>query len=186
MKHTHMAVLLVTVALVSGLTGFGLHQWLQTSAGPERPDPAAPDREAAVPDKRPEFKLPDLDGTMRHVGEWDGKVLLINFWATWCPPCVREVPAFMELQEEYGPQGFQVVGVAIDDVEAVREFAESVNANYPMLVGEEAAARISEEYGNSLGALPYSVMVDRDGTIRFVQRGELYKDVAEAELKPLL
>lgn len=135
---------------------------------------------------RPEFSLPDLKGKLRDIREWDGKVIVLNFWATWCPPCRKELPAFIELQEKYGSQGLQFVGVAIDTAESVSDFSDTYGVNYPMMVGELEAIEIGKQYGNRFGALPYTVIIDRTGKMVFVQRGELLKETAENTIKPLL
>ena len=122
--------------------------------------------------------LPDLDGQLRRISEWDGKVLVVNFWATWCPPCRREIPAFIELQETYGPRGVQFVGVAVDTPNNVSDFVDPMGINYPTLVGESDAIAIAKQYGNRLGVLPYTVV--------YVHRNELSYADAEAVIQPLL
>ena len=136
--------------------------------------------------QRPEFSLADMDGVTRKLSEWDGKVLVINFWATWCPPCRKETPAFVELQEKYGEQGLQFIGVAIDEKDNVIDFADTYGVNYPMLLGDLEAINTSKQYGNRFGTLPYTVIVDRQGKISFIQRGELHKETAEEKIKALL
>ena len=79
----------------------------------------------------------DLDGNLRNIKEWDGKLILLNFWATWCPPCKKEIPVFIELQTAYKDQNFQIIGIAIDDEEAVAEFAKHIGINYPTLLTED-------------------------------------------------
>lgn len=135
---------------------------------------------------RPEFTLPDTEGKPHNIKEWEGKVLVINFWATWCPPCRKEMPAFIELQEQYDAQGLQFVGVAIDEADKVTEFMDTYGVNYPMLLGDLAAIDVGKQYGNRFGALPYTAIVDRQGKIAFTRRGELEKHEAEAEIKKLL
>lgn len=122
--------------------------------------------------QRPEFTLNDLQNKPRRVGEWDGKVLVVNFWATWCPPCRKEIPQFIALQQELGKRGLQFLGIAIDDPRAVREFVQSLQLNYPILVGEQDAIDVAKAYGNLIGALPYTVVVDRKGTIVLTHQGE--------------
>ena len=135
---------------------------------------------------RPDFALPDLAGKMHNISEWDGKVTVVNFWATWCPPCKRELPAFIELQHLYGEQGVQFVGVAIDNKEQVIAYADNAGITYPTLLGEVSAIQISRSFGNRLDALPYTVIINRKGDIALVQRGELTRELAEKTIKSLL
>ena len=116
---------------------------------------------------------------MRNIKEWDGKLVLINFWATWCPPCIREIPDLIELQTTYGDQGFQIIGVAIDDEEQVRAFAADVGLNYPSLLAGIDGTGLARRFGNGIGALPYSVFIDRKGEISDTIRGELSKKHAK-------
>jgi peroxiredoxin len=134
----------------------------------------------------PPFQLPDIDKVVRHSDRWAGKVMVVNFWATWCPPCRSETPLFVELQEKYADAGLQFVGIAIDTPDKVRDFMDTYGVNYPMLVGEDDAIEIAKDYGNRFGALPYTVVVDRDSKIRFVQRGELTREAAEQAIARLL
>jgi len=129
----------------------------------------------ALGSQRPEFAAMDLDGEQRNIKEWDGKVILLNFWATWCPPCLKEIPEFIELQKAYGDQGFQIVGIAIDDEDAVREYVNEIGMNYPSLVVQDDGVMLAKRYGNDIGALPYSVIINRDGEISYTIKGELSK-----------
>ena len=179
-------VLLVVVALLAGMGGFGFYHL--TGTGPEAVSlrTEAPRTSDVRGMMRPDFDLPDLAGEMRHIGDWDGDVVLVNFWATWCPPCLREMPAFVEVQDAYEDQGVTIVAVAIDDEHAVRDFADTHALNFPVLLGQSGGMAVTRDYGNRLGALPYSVLLDREGRIRFVQAGELHKETLERELRPLL
>jgi len=122
---------------------------------------------------RPGFELKDLDGKLRNANEWNGQVMVVNFWATWCPPCRKEMPAFIDLQEKYGNLGLQFVGIALDDEQKVEDFIDTIGVEYPILVGQDDAMLVSEAYGNRLGALPYTAIVDREGTIIKTYRGEV-------------
>ncbi|MCK5877653.1 MAG: TlpA family protein disulfide reductase [Candidatus Marithrix sp.] len=113
---------------------------------------------------RPDFSLTDIDGKVRNVSEWDNKILVVNFWATWCPPCVREMPLFVEIQHDYAEIGLQVIGIAVDKHEAILKFLEENNINYPILEGDDVI-EISKKFGNRLGALPFTAVVDRNGNI---------------------
>ena len=135
---------------------------------------------------RPDFSLADVEGVSRSVSEWDGKVLALNFWATWCPPCRKEIPEFVALQERYGARGLQFVGIALQRPEDVRSFMQEYGMNYPVLAGEMEVIRLAERYGNRVGALPYTVIIDRGGRIAFVKPGPLSGTAAEGVIAPLL
>ncbi|ALG67800.2 redoxin domain-containing protein [Beggiatoa leptomitoformis] len=136
--------------------------------------------------QRPDFSLPDLQGKQRKNSEWDGKVVILNFWATWCPPCIQEIPMFMHLQRTYAEQGLQIVGIAIDEAEAVTEFNTSLKMNYPILLGEEAGVNLSKSLGNNIGALPFTVFIDPQGNIITRHIGELDEEQTLKILRPFL
>ena len=135
---------------------------------------------------RPLFSLPDLQKQQRSVSEWDGKVVVINFWATWCPPCIREIPLFIELQKQYAEQGLQFIGIAIDNWEAVQTFVNEKNINYPILVGKEDAIDIAVDFGNDRAVLPFSAIIDRQGKIVLRHLGEFKRQDIENAILPLL
>ena len=143
-------------------------------------------KQAPLATTRPLFKLKDLEDKTRDVKEWDGQVLMINFWATWCPPCRREIPAFIELQEKYKDKGFKIIGVALDEKQAVIDFTDPMGVNYPVLLAADEGIKLTKAYGNRLGVLPFSVIVDRKGTIVHRQRTELSFEQVEGMIKPLL
>ena len=93
-----------------------------------------PQAQQAIP--LPEFSLPDTTGTIHSISEWQGKILVINFWATWCPPCLKEIPEFIQLQAEYADQNVQLIGIAIDEPELVDDYISFININYPILIAE--------------------------------------------------
>ena len=135
---------------------------------------------------RPEFSLAGLDSKSYGPGAWAGKVLVLNFWATWCPPCREEIPDLMALQATYGERGLQIVGIAIDDPKAAHEYATRLKVNYPTLVGAWDGQRVAEDYGNRIGALPFTVIVDRHGRIAYTKPGQIARDEAEAIVISLL
>jgi len=111
----------------------------------------------------PDFELPALDGKNLRLSDLRGKAVLLNFWATYCGPCKIEMPWFVELQKEYGPQGFQIVGVAMDDAstEDIAKFAKEMGVNYPILIGKES---VGQSYGG-VSVLPTTFFLDRDGKL---------------------
>jgi thiol-disulfide isomerase/thioredoxin len=110
----------------------------------------------------PDFSLPDLSGQKLDLSSYRGKVVLLDFWATWCDPCREEIPHFVELQKRYGDQGLQIIGVSMDDeAEPVRDFYQRFKMNYPVVMGN---AKTGELYGGVLG-LPIAFLIGRDGRI---------------------
>ncbi|MSQ69158.1 MAG: TlpA family protein disulfide reductase [Gammaproteobacteria bacterium] len=114
----------------------------------------------------------DLEGKPRTLAQWRGQVLVVNFWATWCPPCLKEIPAFMELQRRLGKSGVQFLGVALDGRSEVAAFVRQHELNYPTLAGEEDVARYMQAQGNKIGALPFTLVFDRAGALRHTHQGE--------------
>ena len=117
--------------------------------------------------------LPDIDGKDQRLDQWKGKVLVVNFWATWCEPCRKEMPEFVKAQAQLGGKGLQFVGIAIDQPDKIRQFARELNLNYPSLVGGYGALELSKGLGNQVMALPFTVIVNRDGEIAYTQMGPL-------------
>jgi len=120
---------------------------------------------------RPDFELASNTGEFVSPADFTGKTILINFWATWCGPCRQEMPMLMDLQREYGSSGLQVIGIALDDAKSVSGFVNAYGISYPILVGSEDVFATSAEYGNEEGVLPYSVLVDKTGVVRWQYAG---------------
>lgn len=130
--------------------------------------------------------LPDVNGKMQPLTQWQGKVMVLNFWATWCPPCRAEIPDFVKMQEKYRDRGLIFVGVALDEAQNVRSFASETDINYPLLLGDDAAASLSAKIGNSMGGIPFTAIIDRQGTIVATRTGGMDAEELEALVKPLL
>lgn len=124
----------------------------------------------------PDFVLSDLHGVPRPISDWSGQPILINFWATWCAPCRREMPLLQKLHEEFGNDGLQVIGIAIDRAPDVSAFTMETGITYPILVGQEDAIEVTDGFGLDFLGLPFTVLVDQDGQILKIQLGELHAD----------
>jgi len=126
--------------------------------------------------------FPDLDGKAQSLGQWQNKLLVLNFWATWCAPCKEEMPLLAKLQSEFGPQGIQIVGIAIDSRQNVANFSKMSPTGYPLLPDEVRAMDFSKRMGNRLGLLPYTVVISPAGDVIFKRMGI----VKEGEMRDLL
>lgn len=131
-------------------------------------------------------QLPDLNGTDQAISQWLGKVIVVNFWATWCTPCREEIPEFIEAQKKYGDQGLLFVGIAIDQPDKVQMFSKEFGINYPVLIGSMSTWSLLEAAGNRMAALPYTVVIDRSGNLveNYLGRVDLKK--LEKRVIPLL
>ena len=130
----------------------------------------------------PDFTLPLASGGQISLADYKGKLVLLNFWASWCPPCRAEIPGFIKIQEEYKDKGFTIVGAAIEDKDAVNKYIEEIGMNYPSAYGIEEVHKIAGAYGDPDGALPYSVLIGKDQKILMVFAGFL----SEIKLKELI
>jgi thiol-disulfide isomerase/thioredoxin len=152
------ALLLGIAGVLALAAGFGLALW---------------DREPADASALLALSLPDLDGTPQSLTQWRGKVMVVNFWATWCGPCREEMPEFVRAQREFGPKGLQFVGIAVDQHDKVAQFAKEFDLNYPALIGGYEAMDVAKPLGNRLAGLPFTVVLDRQGRIVHTQLGPL-------------
>ena len=132
------------------------------------------------------LSLPDAAGKEQSISQWRGKVVVVNFWATWCAPCREEMPEFMRAQTEYGARGLQFVGIAVDQADKVDQFAKDLGLNYPTLIGGYGAIELSKTLGNRLAALPFTIVVDRQGRVAHTQLGPLKPDLLRAIVAKLL
>lgn len=130
--------------------------------------------------------FPDLDGKIQPLKQWQGKILVLNFWAPWCPPCRAEIPDFIKLQEQYRAQDVIFVGLALDQKDKVQAFADEMGVNYPVLLGESDAAELGKLAGNRLGGLPFTAIFAKNGNIVSTVTGELKREQLESTLKSLL
>jgi peroxiredoxin len=167
-------ILIVVAIVISLMLVFGIQKTRhnrETPAGKLQGQPA------------PDFSLASLDGKNLKLSDFHGKAVLLNFWATWCEPCKIEMPWFVQLQQQYGPKGLQVLGVAMDDTDPkdINEFAHKMGVNYPIVIGKEA---VGDQYGG-IPYLPSTFYIDRDGKVvdrvyGLVSRSEIESDIKKA------
>ena len=169
MKTIQLIFIIALLALTTGIGVRMFDQW-QTE---QQPMPL------------PTFSFPDLNGTPRSSNEWQNKVIVLNFWATWCPSCLKEIPEFMALQTQYGEK-VQFVGIALDDIEAVKIFQQKTAVNYPILIsGDWAGFNLAKQLGNSISAIPYTVVVNSAGQVVYRHAGELSASELQEIIEPL-
>lgn len=137
-----------------------------------------------VGDRAPDIALMDTTGHVRRLSDFHGHRVVLNFWATWCGPCLDEMPALTKVQATQGPDGARIVGIAMDDPARVRAFLASHPVNYPVLLGQLAWPSTSLRFGDTAAVLPYSVLLDAKGQVRAVRRGPLDAALLRAWLAP--
>ncbi len=176
MTPARRAILFAAIGGAAAAAGYGFQRWRVPAADP------GPDPMAAILASR----LATPDGKMQSPGDFLGRVLVINYWATWCQPCREEIPVFVRLQSEYGDKGLQFVGIAIDQADPVRRFAMEFRINYPLLLGGMEAIELSRRTGNKAGVLPYTLVVNRSGGLVAGLVGGISEASLRARLSPLL
>jgi thiol-disulfide isomerase/thioredoxin len=169
------SVLIVAAALLAGGLGLLAGGYLQRAA----PSPAE-EAMARIGEPAPDLALVDVDGRTRRLSEWQGRPRLLNFWASWCAPCVEEMPRLAAYAAAQGSQGTQVVGIALDERAAVQAFLARVPAGYPQLLEPAGRSDASVRYGNRRSVLPFSVLIGPDDRIRRIRVGA-FPDAASLE-----
>ena len=188
------AIIMLAVGIMAGTAGYFVAMVLSPEMGQQALEPAmngsetviANDTEDLLGRFRPDYTLNDINGVQVSAADFDGRALLINFWATWCVPCVEEMPMLSNLHQRYADRGFQVVGIALDHPEKASQFARLLGITYPALVGTTDAILVGREYGNRTGMLPYSVLIDRQGMVQWTYLGALHKEDLEKRILTLL
>ena len=133
------------------------------------------------------FSLKGLDGLNHSLGAWKGKVIVLNFWATWCSPCLYEISDFVAYQEKYKKQGLQFIGIGLDEEQKLRNVQRTLEINYPILIADPIRnGKLMESWGNKSGVVPYSVVIDRNGRIAFTLHGVMSSETFEENVLPLL
>jgi thiol-disulfide isomerase/thioredoxin len=132
------------------------------------------------------LSLPDTSGVQQPLAQWRGKVVVVNFWATWCAPCREEMPEFVRAQSELGSKGLQFVGIAVDQADKADQFAKELKVNYPVLIGGYGAVELSKMLGNRLTALPFTIIIDRQGQVVHTHLGPLKPDQLRSIVSKIL
>ena len=166
------------LALFAGVAAFFVSR---VFFAPEAPLPA-PVRPAVIPERLPDVTLVDRDGRPRALSEWNGRPLIINFWATWCAPCRREIPMLNALAADADFAGFEVIGIAIDFREDVLGYLQKTPIGYTVLIGEQDGMEAARAFGMDSIGLPFTAFSDRQGRIATIHVGELHRGQAEAIL----
>ena len=174
------------VILGSGAVGFLLHR-LAMKPGPLLAAPPATARQAGgggspspqrkIPDELPDFSLPGTDGLSHRLADWRGRPLIVNFWATWCEPCRREIPLLEHIRLENAHKRLEIVGIAIDHRDSVLKYASELRIDYPLLLGDKGGLEAASAFGMDM-LLPFTVFADSRGRIVTLKLGELHQDEA--------
>jgi thiol-disulfide isomerase/thioredoxin len=170
-------LIIALVALVAAAAGMGYNVWRTGSGGVESAESVS--TLLTTP-------LPDLDNRAQSIDQWRGKVVVVNFWATWCAPCREEIPLFVRLQKQYGERGVQFVGIAIDQPAKVKPYAAELGMNFPILIGGADAIELTRKLGNRAAVLPFTLVITRQGKVVETHVGVAREAKLEALLASLL
>ncbi len=179
MKPTRILLIAIIGLLIGAGTGLGIRLLQSNDAS------TAADTQASTPllNTIPAFSYPDLEGRMHNGSEWGDRIVVLNFWASWCPPCRKETPLFVELQQQYAADNVRFIGIAIDDKEPVQEFVDSYGVEYPVLLGNLDAIALSKRLGNRFEGLPFTVVAEPGGKVVLRHQGGIGREQLEPVLK---
>lgn len=186
----------IAVALVAAAAGFGIYQFgiapranteqvstsNQSATAPPSSAAQADASAEGLPEILPDFTLANLEGQPQSIRSWPGKSMIVNFWATWCAPCRREIPLLNKIQAEHGAEGFQIVGVAVDFREDVLKYAKEIGIDYPLLIGEQDGFEAVTQFGRGSLGFPFTVFTDNQHRLVLFHLGEIHPPQAEVML----
>ena len=169
-------IIIVAISLLALISGVLTSQWIYKTGLASDPAVKA---FFANPWQAPDGKTVDTQ-------KWQGKVLVVNFWASWCPPCVEEMPTLDKLQKEFFQQNVLFVGIGIDSPSNIREFLEKTTVGYPIMIGGLEGSNLSKQLGNSQGALPYTIVINAKGKATYSKLGKISEDDVRSAIKSAL
>ena len=184
MKPLHQTLLVIAVAAGAGAAGYLFNHSMSASA--DRTAQPGSYISSAAGAKIFALELTDIAGEKQSLEQWRGKIMVVNFWATWCPPCRKEIPDFSRVSRRFENRGVQFVGVSIDTPENVAPFQKEYGVPYPLLIGSTGSLHFAGEIGNAAMGLPFTVILDAEGHIRHVKLGILKESELEEKLTGLL
>lgn len=192
--NTKVTLAFAAVALVAAAVGVGARQWLfgdASSAGTGQQQPGSQSQPQALAAAAPasgavaqllSAPLQDVAGKHQTLAPYKGRVLVVNFWASWCGPCVAEMPELVRLHDQYAKKGIEFIGIGVDSSQNVQNFLKKIPVDYPILVSGFGGADLARSLGNTAGALPFTVVIDANGAVRSTKLGQ----VTPAELSKTL
>jgi thiol-disulfide isomerase/thioredoxin len=192
MIRVFAVIFAVLAAIASGWLGYRLSSVKNPvlSSSVRAPNAEPEQNDSVTPEKALLHLLgtnfSDLSGRPQSVKQWSGKVVVVNFWATWCPPCREEMPGFSRVQKKLAAKGVQFIGIGIDDADKIQQFQKDFPVSYPLLVAGLETMGLTRELGNATEGLPFTVFIDRQGQLRLTKAGRLDEAEVERRLRELL
>jgi len=181
MKRSLQTALILIVALAAGIGGYLANRSLDTPSTTQSREISAATVNALL-----ELRLSDTNGQIQALEQWRGKIIVANFWATWCPPCRKEIPDFAAASEALADQPVQFIGISIDSLDKVRTFDDEFKVPYPLLIAGPDVLSLAVGFGNEARALPFTVILDREGKARHIKLGTLNREELERKIRALL
>lgn len=177
----------IVVAAVAVAGGLAASHWMRgnPASGPQAGTPAGAPAAGNPVDTLWAASYPDVDGKPQRLAAFKGQKLVVNFWASWCGPCVEEMPELVKLSREYEKKGVRFVGIGVDSDQNVKNFLKKVPVDYPIVVSGYAGADLVRHFGNTAGALPFTVVIDETGKIRETKLGQIRPDELKRTLDTL-